>query len=456
MIETEREILQEAIREEQWDRIPALFGEIHPADIADAIEHAPSENRSVLFNLVAEENKADVLSRLEPSVATGILEETDDSSVASLAQEMAPDDAADIIGLLEANRAAAVLGMMEREDSEDLSKLLEYEDDSAGGIMTSDVVAMYADQTVQEAIEAIAYVEAPEPFYNANIVDKEGKLVGYIDIWDLLRERNRTKQLGELAQRDFQAATTDMDQEEVAHMLGKYDLAVLPVVDAEGKLVGRITSDDVIDVMEEEASEDIFRMAGSDDAELESDSPLKSSIVRLPWLLITLVGGFAVTYVLKQFHAAVSHTMILGAFVPVLLAMGGNAGIQSSTLTVRSISLGDIKEKRILPLLIREITTGAMMGLVCGLAIGIYAFILAMTSPEEGSVEPLHLAGIVSLALFSAMAFAAMFGTLVPIVLDKLNVDPAVASGPFITIANDIAALLIYFGITISLVQQLG
>jgi magnesium transporter len=245
-----------------------------------------------------------------------------------------------------------------------------------------------------------------------------------------------------------------MDQEEVARLMNKYDLTVVPVVDAEGRLVGRVTADDVIDVMEEEASEDIFRLAGSDDAELESTSLLKSCMVRLPWLFITLFGGFITSLILRHFHGYISHVFVLAVFVPTVLAMGGNTGIQSSILVVRSIALGGLKGRSVIGLVLRELMIGASMGVVCGSVIGLWSHFL-IAGGQPALVTSVQLAGVVAVALFSAMTFAAVFGALVPIVLDRVGVDPAVAAGPFITIANDISALLIYFGITMLLIQAL-
>ncbi|MFC1453446.1 magnesium transporter [Verrucomicrobiota bacterium] len=293
------------------------------------------------------------------------------------------------------------------------------------------------------------------PLFRQGPQDVGGRLVGYIDIWELLRERDRDKPLGELVHRDFVAATVDMDQEEVAQLMNKYDLTVIPVVDADGGLVGRVTADDVMEVMEEEASEDIFRLAGSDDADLETESPFKSCAVRLPWLLVTLAGGAVTSLILRRFHEHITGVLILGAFVPVVLAMGGNTGIQSSTLVVRSLALGDQKTRGIMRLLGREIAVGALMGLICGALIGCWAHFMVARGPAPPFIAPALLAGVVSLALFAAMTFAAVFGAFVPIVLNRMRVDPAVASGPFITITNDIMALLLYFAVTFLLMHKL-
>ena len=447
----------ELIKNEDWEGTASALANFHPADIADIIDHSPANTHEHLFSLLSDDAKPDVLAELEAVAGAEVVESLTNSELSDIVEEMAPDDAADLLSDLTDERSERILQLMEKEESDDVRELLKYDDESAGGIMTTDVVAMYGDQTVDEALQAIAYVDSHEPFYNANIVDRDKRLVGYVDIWELLRERNRGRQLGDLVRRDFAAVSTDTDQEKVAQMMSQYDLTVIPVVDKEGRLVGRITADDVIDVMEEEASEDIFRLAGSDDAELETSSPVKSCLVRLPWLIMTLFGGFATSLILQKFHSHISETLVLAAFVPVVLAMGGNTGIQSSTLIVRSIALGALKGRSVARLLLREVLVGAIMGCICGLIIGLWAHFVISDAPGTlHAVPPLQLAEVVSLSLFSAMPFAATFGALVPILLNRANVDPAVASGPFITITNDISALLLYFAITVLLLRRLA
>ncbi len=443
------------VEQEDWKQVAAAIEDWHPADIADLIEQASDDVHRRLFDLVREDVRPDVLAELEREAETDLVETMTNSELSDIVEEMAPDDAADVLGDLPEERTETVLQLMETEESEDVRKLLGYEEESAGGIMTTDVVVMREQQTVEEALQAIAYLDTNERFHYANIIDRANRLIGYIDVWELLRERNRSRRLGELAHRDFKAAVVTMDQEEVAHMMSRYDLAVIPVVDESGILVGRITGDDVIDVIEEEASEDIFKMAGSDDAELEDSSIVKSCMVRLPWLFVTLLGSVVTALILRHYqsYTYLSGLLILVAFVPAVLAMGGNTGIQSSTLVVRSLALGTIRKGKLFSVLGREILTGGLMGLICGTVIGVVArFIVGQ--PDNLPFSPVHVGTVVGLALFSAMTFAALFGALVPLVLDRCRIDPAMASGPFVTITNDISALLIYFGVTILMLSK--
>ena len=445
--------LLDLVRREDWTALSQHLVDWRPADIAELIGVAPDELRERIFSLVHDDVKPDVLAALEGDTEDDVLEALSNTELSNIIEDMSPDDAADLLADLPEQRSEEVLDLMEDKESADVRKLLEYEEDTAGGIMTTDVVAMQANQTVAAALQAIAYLDTREEFYRAFIVDEQNRLLGEVDIWELLRERDRSRPLGELIHRDVPAVTAETDQEEAALVMSKYDLTVVPVVDDQGRLVGRITADDAIQVIEEEASEDILRLAGSDDAELERRSVLRSCAVRFPWLLITLCGGFVTSLILRLFHTHVSSVLVLAAFVPIVLAMGGNTGIQSSTLIVRSIALGDLKGRSISRLLLREILTGMLMGAVCGLLIGIWAKFVIGGQAMPGVPAPFQLATAVSLALFAAMTFAATFGAIVPIVLDRIKVDPAVASGPFITTANDISALLIYFAVTILLLQ---
>ncbi len=440
------------IHDEKWDQINSVLETLHPADIADIIDRAPKDTAIQLFNILSSEQKPDVLAELESHAESDVLDSLTNNELSAIIEDMDPDDAADIVGDLASDRSLKVLDLMDVEEAKDVRRLLEYEEETAGGIMTTDVVCMDSNRTVAEAIEAIAHLDEEEPFVYTYIVNKDKKLIGYIDIWQLLREKDRQRKLIDICHTEQIAANVTDDQEDVAHTLGQYDLSAVPVVDNNGYVVGRITVDDIIDVIEDEASEDIFHLAGSDDVELESDSAIRSCIARLPWLMVTLIGGLLLSLVLQKFHSVISSVIILGAFVPAVLAMGGNTGIQASTLVVRTIAVRGLKGRKITTLLIREIIVGTLMGSICGLTIGAWVLFLLHRSPDS-EFSSIKLASIVAISLFASMSFAAVFGASVPLILNKLKVDPAIASGPFVTITNDLAALLIYFGVTISLLH---
>ncbi len=440
------------VKGELWEQIPKFFEELHPADIAEIINHAPAGTHNHLFELIDDSIKPDVLAELDDQTEADILEELTDEQISDIVEEMAPDDAADVLGELEDKQREGILELMENEESEEVRELLQYNEETAGGIMTSDFVAVRASMTAQEAVDYIGSLDLDEPVYYVYVVDTEGRLSGWIQLWELLKHGNRSLTLESLAEKETISVHTDTDQEEVARLASKYDLSALPVLDWQNKLVGRITMDDIMDVIEDEASEDIFKLAGSSDSELEYSSPFHASKSRLPWLLITLCTGFFSVLLLSSYHSYldVAHAAILGAFVPVILAMGGNTGIQSSTLVIRGIALGTGHTKNIPRILLHEITAGAIMGAICGIVFGLYArFVIGQESTAFG---PTYLAFTIGTALFSAMAFAAVFGAIVPVILNRMKIDPAVASGPFVTSSNDILALLIYYGVTILMI----
>jgi magnesium transporter len=442
-----KERINFCIKGELWEQVPRFLEELHPADIAEVINHAPASAHNRLFELLDDDIKPDVLAELDDQAEADILEELTDEEISDIVEEMAPDDAADVLGELEDEKREEILDLMEDEDSEDVRELLQYEEDTAGGIMTTDFVSVRATMTAQEAIDHIGSLELEEPVYYVYVVDYEGRLTGWIQLWELLKLANRTQTLETLAEKETISVHTDTDQEEVARIASKYDLSSLPVLDWKSKLVGRITVDDILDVIEEEASEDIFKLAGSDDSELEYTSPLHACKSRLPWLMITLFAGFVSSIILKRFID--HHIVALSFFVPIIMAMGGNTGIQSSTLIIRGLAVGSISEKAVFKLLGRELLTGALMGLICGVMIGAWAQF--MVGPE-GNISAFYLAFTVGVSLFSAMMFAAVFGAFAPLLLNRMKVDPAVASGPFVTASNDILALLIYYGITLFLI----
>jgi magnesium transporter len=441
------------IKSELWEQLPPFFDELHPADIAEIINHAPASSHNILFELLNDEIKPDVLAELDDQAEADILEELTSEQISDIVEEMAPDDAADVLGELKENRSEEILKLMEDDESEDVRELLQYEEDTAGGIMTTDVVTLAATMTASEAIEHIGGLDLEEPIYSVYVVTADEKLTGSVQLWELLKKVHQHSALEELADKETIFVHTNTDQEEVARIASKYDLSSLPVLDWQDKLVGRVTVDDIMDVIEEEASEDIFKLAGSSDSELEDTSPLQACKARLPWLLITLATGFVSSLILKSFmiHLGLAEIVALSFFVPIIMAMGGNTGIQSSTLIIRGIALGASHSSRIKKILTHEIIAGATMGLICGTTIGLWAHFI-ISHDATTTVAPAYLALTVGIALFSAMAFAAVFGALVPVLLNRAKIDPAVASGPFVSASNDIFALLIYYGVTMIMI----
>jgi magnesium transporter len=363
--------------------------------------------------------------------------------IAGLADQMAPDDAADFLGELDDEQSAEVLAAM-REPSE-VSGLLQYPDDSAGQMMTPEFCAMYANATVQEARLALSASVPDDPILYVYIVGAPGKtLLGAVTLTQLI-STGPERQLGEIARREYVSCSVEEDQEEVARKFRKYDLWVMPVVDAEGHLVGRITVDDIMDVMHEEADEDLAHMVGAPDIEAEEHTTLRIAGMRLPWLMITMVAGL-LNSVLITSMLNVTKVVAIAVFVPAILAMGGNIGMQSSAIAVRGIALGLKKYSRLFEIVLREIRVGAVIGVVIAtLATGLVWLVLTLTHVDTGAVRPLVLACAVGIAMFNSMIFASGYGAIVPILLHRLKADPALASGPFVTTSSDLSSSFIYF-----------
>ena len=457
-----RDLVFRLASESNFDEASRMLIGQHPADIAEILSQAPNEHVLSLFRAVDEELQPDVLAELdaESSTAQTLLEELSPDQLSDIVEEMSPDDAADVIGELDEQRSEAVLDLMEEEESEEVRTLLQYPEDSAGGIMTTDFTTLPEQISVQDALDKLSDIEDEKPYYYVYLTNTKQQLSGFIGLWNLLKVKDKNKtQLSDIAKRDIVHIGVETDQEEVAHVMQKYDLTAIPVVDDKNTLLGRITIDDIIDVMEEEASEDILRLAGSDESELFEKSPWDACRVRLPWLIITLFAGFIYSMIFKAFVDNFSNILLLSLFVPIVMAMGGNTGIQASTLIIRSMAIGHVNKKDIRPILFREIKVGLTMGLICGVGMMLWTFIVASVDAQPMPVPVWYLGAVVGLAFAVSMALSALFGASIPVFFQRLKIDPAVASGPLVTACTDILSLIIYFFITLLLLsgyQQLA
>ena len=329
--------------------------------------------------------------------------------------------------------------------STEMAQLLRYPADTAGGIMQVEHVAVPASIRVDQAIEMIrGYTDEVHDIHNVFVIDQDRRLVGLLPLRKLILARPY-ELVERVMDRQVISARVDMDQEEVARLFKKYDLVSIPVVDPEGVLLGRITSDDVMDVLEEEATEDIYTIAGVPHAGVEKinlmyDPVLKRVRLRFSWILITLTFELFVALVIsKLFVATVEKMAILTAFIPVIIAIAGNVGLQSSTLVVRSIALGTISLSKTVRIVLSETRTGFLLGLICGSIAGTLGYLINMRNPEV-----VHLSVSIFIGMVSALTAAATIGTVEPLVLYKLKQDPAVSSGPLITAVNDLMGTTMY------------
>ena len=433
--------LSEEIAGRQDDRLKVRIAELHPADLAEILDGIQDEEVQYLWKLIAVEERGDVLVELEEDVRESLLASLTNQEIAEeVLENIDSDDAADVIGELPDDRAEKVIAALDTEDREDLLTLLRYPDGTAGALMGTELIRVEMDWTVTQAIrEMRKQAEDVETFHSVYVVNAAGQLIGRLSLKRLLLTATSARStIGDLFKEDdTRTVKVDDPDEKVVQVMKKYDLVALPVVDDHNRLLGRITIDDVVDLMEEEAEKDYQLASGLSD-EVESDDSLwEMTRARLPWLLIGLFGGLAGAYVIGWFDIERFPSMAL--FIPLIAAMGGNVGVQSAAIVVQGLASGKSPtDARLVPRLLKELSVALLNGAICaGVIMGAslllgYGWNLSLT---------------VSMALIAVIIFAALFGTFVPLTLDKLNVDPALATGPFITTANDIIGLIIYFGI---------
>ena len=415
----------------------------HPADIANIIRNLSDEQNQYVFNLLDADTASDVIMELDDVSRERLVSELRHDRLTEIVDEMDSDDATDLVAELPEEVAERVLDSIDEEDSEEVKELLRHEEDTAGGIMALEFISVGEDVTVDEAIKEIrTKAEEVGEVYNVYVVNNSGQLVGVLPLKKLILARSNVK-VKNLMNKEVISVPIDMDQEEVANNFRRYDLVSVPVIDNSGKLVGSITVDDIVDVIEEEASEDIQKMAGiTDEEEIRETSVFKISFGRLPWLIIAFIGQLLAALVLKQFEASLKEIFIATLFIPLMMAMGGNSGIQASIIVVRGIALGELNPGDTLQRLSKEIKVSLFNGTVCGILL--FGVVAVLDTPPFGMV--------LALAMLTVILNASLFGASIPLILKRVGVDPAIAAGPLITTFNDIIGLFIYLGlITLSL-----
>ncbi|HNX74053.1 MAG TPA: magnesium transporter [Candidatus Rifleibacterium sp.] len=425
------------------------FQNLHPADLAEILEELEDSERISIIETLDEDVAAETIAEADSETQLQIIEQLDTETASEIIEEMDPDEAADLLQDMNQDRAREILDHMDLDEASDVRKLLQHDEYTAGGIMTTEYAAVFDDFTVANAFSHMRLI-APdiEIIYYMYVLDKQDRLKGVVSMRDLLTANPATT-IGEIMDTDLVSVAPETPQEEVATILNKYDYLAIPVVNQQQQILGVVTVEDVMDVIEEEATEDIFKLAGTSDEELSYSTPMQACKARLPWLLITLATGFITSTILKHFMIEFKEVIALVFFVPVVMAMGGNTGIQSSTLVIRGLALNSFSGNDLFRRMIKEIAAGAMMGLACGVVVGLWAqYLIATGEAASGNHSAIYLALTVGLAMMASMTFAAVFGAMVPILFDRFKFDPAVASGPFVTSSNDIFALLIYYGVS--------
>ncbi len=433
-----RKMLEQLIEEGQELKILTLISQFHHDDIAELLHALEEEQKSKLFRLLDVETASDVIMEIDEISRELILEDISQEKLTEIVEDMPSDDAADLIADLPEQQAQEILSHIDREKSEDVQMLLEYPEDSAGGIMQTELISLEQNYTVQAAIDLIrSMAEGVEDFHNVFVTDSQGKLVGVLPLRKLLLAKTNTP-VAEIMDRAVVYVTADMDQEEVANIFKKYDLVSLPVVDNKIHIVGRILVDDIIDVIQEEDSEDIFKMAGISEEEdiVYSGPPLKVCMTRLPWLIVNLFGTLVSGYFLWVYESTLKDLLALVTFVPVICAMSGNVGVQSTSIVIRGLATGKVDFLNLGKTVSKEFIIGIIIGVACGIIGGLIGLLWH---------NNLTIGFSVFLAMFLTITFAALMGVTVPLFFKKIRIDPAVASGALVTTANDLIAINTYF-----------
>ena len=437
------ESIKRLLRREAPTHLRNIVNKTHAADLSVVFRSLSVSNQHKLFRMIEDaEKKGTLFSELDEDISLHLIEGMELDDIVEILEHMPTDDVADLIGRLPEEKSDAILEKMKKEGSEEIEDLLRYGEDTAGGIMVPDFVALKEHTTAKEAIESLQkeHLDVEMPFY-LYVVDEYGKLVGVISLRQLVVVPSETS-LKDFMTTDVFAVKTDMDQEQVAKIVARYDILAVPVVDETNKLVGIVTVDDVIDIFREEATEDILKMAGAGQEFIETKSLLRSTRIRLPWLFASCIGGIIAFFVIGHFEGSLIKLAYLAAFIPVIMGMGGNIGTQSSTIVVRGLATGRFNIRDIWPVVFKELAIGFMLGLVYGLLVGAVAQV-------RYSTEALAIS--VGLAVICSMSVAALVGSLVPMAFARMNIDPAVATGPFVTTAIDIISVFFYFRIAIAL-----
>jgi magnesium transporter len=435
------------IRRGAFPNLARLLAKSHPADIAHLFRYLDLKEQRLLFNLIENaEKSADVLAELDHATGAQLLELLDRETITEVLEEMSSDDATDIIGNLPEELADEILNIMQDEDSEEIEQLLQYDEDSAGGIMSTEFFALEEDLTVREAIVSLQEAEDMEMVFYLYVVNEHEQLVGVLSLRQLLTVSPASR-LADIMTTDVISVRTDMDQEEVARLVERYNILAIPAVDENNRLMGIITVDDVIDVIRQEATEDIYKMAGASEEELlYGNRAFKIARLRLPWLLVNLFGGVATGYLMWLFKVTLKEVIALISFIPVITGMGGNVGGQSATIMVRGFATGRIDFTMLRQVFLKEVRVGIIMGGVCGVTVGLVAWFW------HGNP---YLGIVVGLAMIVAMVVASSMGVIAPAAFKKLGIDPAIASTPFVQTANDITGILIYFAMATSFLALL-
>ena len=425
--------------EDQNDKdLKALLNEYHHADIAEILDELDLDDAVYVIKLLDSETTSEILMELDEDFREKILGNLSTKEIAEEVEELDTDDAADMIAELPEERQAEVISQIEDDDHrEEIQELLAYDEDTAGGLMAKELVKVYETWTVAGCLRRIrGQAKDVTRVHSVYVVDKQDKLIGRLSLKDLIISKSDTK-IADIAKDNVDWVNVNDDVEDVAKVMSKYDLEAIPVVDDNQILLGRITIDDIVDVLKEEADKDYQLAAGITQGVEADDSILQLTRARLPWLFLGLVGGVGAFIIMEGFQESFNQYAVLFFFTPLIAAMAGNVGVQSSAIIVQGLANDDVKGS-VNSRLIKEMLLAALNGVI--LAVFLLLFIWVYIGELDKAIA-------ISVSLVAVIIIAGLIGTFVPLFLNKRGIDPAIATGPFITTSNDILGILLYFWI---------
>ena len=445
-IELRNEALVEDILSGDIQAFRETFIDMHPYDQGQFFIEQTSDIRMHIYEYLSPDEVALIMENISIDEVLPFFTEMDAEYAAMVLSDMAIDDAVDILNLMSKDQVASYLTIMEKEAAADIKELLHYEEKTAGSIMTTEFVAFYKNETAKSAMQQLKKV-APdaETIYYLYVLDENKRFIGVLSLRDLIVS-DEDILIEDIMNENIVSVSVGKDQEEVAQMMRDYDFLALPVIDFQHHLLGIITVDDILDVMEEEATEDYSKFAALSGPEQAIDSPVHAAKKRLPWLIILLFLGMFTASLIGQFEDTLEQVTLLAIFIPLIAGMAGNAGTQSLAVAVRGIATGQFGKRSKWQMLVQEGLTGFMIGAVCGIVI---TFVIFIWKGE------LFLGMLVGISILATLFVATLSGSIIPLLMTKLKIDPAVASGPFITTINDIISILIYFGIATAFMNLL-
>lgn len=433
--------IKELISEKKFPELKKLLKNIHPIDLTEGWVNFTAQEKLLVFKLLDSHRAVEVFEELDFDEQAFILNNLEDSSISEILEDMASDEKAKLFKNLPDRIRKKMTVLLKKEDVEIVRKITAYPDGTAGKLMSTDFITLSPHLTTKQALEKIqisARLHKVVTIYVLYVLDDKNNLIGGVTLRRLIAAPQDIKISEIMSPVQLIKIIANTDQEDVAKKFSKYDLTAAPVVDDENRLIGVITIDDVVDVIQDEATEDIAKMGGTSKEEFQSKSIFETVKIRMPWLLAAWFGGVMASWIIGVFEDTLKAVVVLAAFIPVVIGMGGNIGMQSSTIVIRGLAVGQIDVKMLGVTVFRELRIGLLLGLIYGILLGVFVYFL------HGN-EYKMLGLVVGGSICASMTLAATTGTFLPMIFKKIKIDPAVATGPFVTTLIDIFGVLIYF-----------